>query len=412
MFHLCSTYMKPTYRFIQRNDKINKEGLAPIYLRITFDRKKSLFNTGIKVAPKQWNSDNRSVRKNHPSSVALNERLEELNLKAMQIGFDLDRDNRITSNRIVDLLKGRSPELFLQYTEIYRLRALNGGLVRRAKQVKVVVNKIKAYTDKKLYFRDIDQLFLDELKAFLISEYKNKSTTIRKDFAVIKLVFDDAIEKGIIVESPFDRYTMPKIQKSKKEALSFEQIQKLENLKLDIDSKLYHTRNYFLFSFYNAGIRFGDLCQLTWENIQDGRLKYQMSKTARNTSPKWKDIKLNDHSFAILKEYRKSGNEKDYIFPILDKSKNLSDPVIFDKEKASKNAIANQALKRLAKKADIDIKISFHMSRHSFARHAASKGMNLFAISNALAHSDLKTTQVYLKSFDENLLDKEMENLF
>lgn len=404
--------MKPTYHFILRNDKINAAGLAPIYLRITYDRMKSLFNTGIKVTPKQWNTESKSVKKNHPSSVSLNARLDELNLKAMQIGFNLDRENKITAKRIVDNLKGKSPELFIPYANQYSERVKIDGLIRRAKQVKVMISKIEAFTDKKLYFRDIDQTFLDSLKSFQIKEYNNISTTIRKDFAVIKLVFNDAIEKGVIEVSPFDRYTMPKIQKSKKEALSYEQIQTIEKLELDLNSSLYHTRNYFLFSFYNAGIRFGDLCQLTWENIQDGRLRYQMSKTAKNTTPKWKDIKLNDRSFAILKEYRTTGVETDYIFPILDTDKNLKNPVIFDKNKASKNAIANKALKRLAKKAAIDTKISFHMSRHSFARHANSMGMNVFAISNALAHSDLKTTQVYLKSFDENLLDKEMANLF
>ena len=412
MFHLCSTNMKPTYHYIIRADKTNKEGLAPIYMRITFDRRKSLYNTGIKVLPKHWNPEARTIRKSHPKAKVLNLQLEELILNAMQIGFDLEKNNKLSSKLIVDKLKGKAPELFIDYAEGYCERVKSDGLVRRAKQVKVALNKIRSFSSKKLYFRDIDQVFLDNLKKYQVDTYKNISTTVRKDFAKIKLVFDDAIEKGIIAESPFDRYKMPKVQKSKKEALSFEQLKSIEALELDSDSSLFHTRNYFLFSFYNAGIRFGDLCRLTWENIQDGRLKYQMSKTARNNDPKWKDIKLNDHSFDILKQYRTNGSDTDLIFPLLDADKELNDPVVFDKEKASKNAIVNIHLKKIAKKAGIDTKVSFHMARHSFARHAASQGMNIYAISNALAHSDLKTTQVYLKSFDENLLDKEMENLF
>lgn len=62
--------------------------------------------------------------------------------------------------------------------------------------------------------------------------------------------------------------------------------------------------------------------------------------------------------------------------------------------------------------AEFELSLSFHISRHSFARHAANMGMNIYAISNALAHSDLKTTQTYLNSFNENLLDKEMESIF
>lgn len=167
-----------------------------------------------------------------------------------------------------------------------------------------------------------------------------------------------------------------------------------------------------MFSFYNAGIRFGDLCRLKWSNIQDGRLKYIMSKSQKNNNPKWKNIKLSEQSFAILREYRSSGSDQDFIFPILDTSKNLDDPFIFDKDKSSKNVMINANLKKIAKKAGIELNLTFHISRHSFARHAANMGMNVYAISDALAHSDLKTTQTYLESFNESLLDKEMEAIF
>ena len=62
--------------------------------------------------------------------------------------------------------------------------------------------------------------------------------------------------------------------------------------------------------------------------------------------------------------------------------------------------------------AEIDANISFHVSRHSFANYANKKGMDLYSISKALAHSDLKTTQQYLDSFDEEKLDKSMNELF
>jgi site-specific recombinase XerD len=62
--------------------------------------------------------------------------------------------------------------------------------------------------------------------------------------------------------------------------------------------------------------------------------------------------------------------------------------------------------------AGIDTYMSFHIARHSFARFAATQGMNIYAVSNALGHTKLETTQIYLNSFDESLLDKEMEYLF
>jgi len=137
-----------------------------------------------------------------------------------------------------------------------------------------------------------------------------------------------------------------------------------------------------------------------------------MSKSAKNNNPKWKNIKLRDQSFEILKAYRTSGTDDDYIFPILDNSKDLDNPSTFDSEKGNKNAVINKLLKEIAQRAGIEQNLTFHIARHSFARYAASQEMSVYSISKALAHSDLKTTQVYLESFDVKLLDKEMDELF
>ncbi len=82
------------------------------------------------------------------------------------------------------------------------------------------------------------------------------------------------------------------------------------------------------------------------------------------------------------------------------------------KKISSKNVIANRYLKKIAQRAGIQASISFHVSRHSFAHYALKKGMDLYAISKALGHSDLKITETYLKSFDEELLDNSMNKLF
>ena len=69
-------------------------------------------------------------------------------------------------------------------------------------------------------------------------------------------------------------------------------------------------------------------------------------------------------------------------------------------------------MKKLAERAEVQINLSFHISRHSFADYARTQGMDLYSISKALAHSDLKTTEVYLKSFDTAAVDDAMGKLF
>lgn len=53
-------------------------------------------------------------------------------------------------------------------------------------------------------------------------------------------------------------------------------------LELEEGSLIWHCKNYFLFSYYCAGIRAADLIQLRWRNVtENGRLHYQMGKTTK-----------------------------------------------------------------------------------------------------------------------------------
>ena len=52
-----------------------------------------------------------------------------------------------------------------------------------------------------------------------------------------------------------------------------------------------------------------------------------------------------------------------------------------------------------------------YAARHSFASVLKKSGVNIALISEALGHSDLATTQIYLDSFDNEQVDEAMKNL-
>jgi site-specific recombinase XerD len=52
-----------------------------------------------------------------------------------------------------------------------------------------------------------------------------------------------------------------------------------------------------------------------------------------------------------------------------------------------------------------------YTARHSFASVLKKSGVNIALISEALGHSDLATTQIYLDSFDNEQVDEAMKNL-
>lgn len=407
--------MNATINFELRTNKENARGESPIYLRISYNRKNAWMSTGIKVPESNWNNDKQRVRRNHDRYKKLNHELEKIQLKAQDAKLELKDLGKLDAKRVINRVKGFQAENFFVYAEKYINHLYDVGSVRRAKNAKVIVNKVRSFEDGKgsLTLQEIDVDFLNGLEAHLKNEYDNAPNTIRKNFQRLRHLLETARKEKYIATNPFLDYDLPTYQKPKKTALSIEQIKKLEELDLKRGSSLWHARNYFMFSFYNAGIRFGDLCLLKRKNIRDGRLKYLMSKTRNNSEPKYKNIKLLPQAIAILEAYDfLQMSPEHYLFPIVDTDKNLEDPQVFDREKQSRNAIQNRRLKKLAKKAEITENLTTHIARHSFANFARKSGMNIYAISKALAHSDLKTTETYLDSFDEEMLDNEMDELF
>lgn len=407
--------MNATINFEIREQKADANGDCPIYLRVTYDRKPAWLSVGFKVKSTDWNRDKQKVRRSNHRYDVLNEELLKLHSNAQDAIIELKALDKLNSKRVIELLKGYDKKDFFTYAQNYIQDHIDKGSIRLAKNTKVIVNQIREFTNRKtLPISEIDRDFIERFSTYLRNKDKpNSSNTIRKKFIRLSHLLKRAKKDGFLSENPFEDYKLPSYQRPKKDAITIEQIRDIEKLDLIEGSTKWNTRNYFLFSFYNAGIRFGDLCRLKKENIIDSRLKYLMSKTSSNTEPKWKNIKLRKESWDILHLYDyEQKKESDYLFPILNTEKNLNDPLTFDREKQSKNAIANNDLKDIAKEAGIEQKLSTHIARHSFANYALKQGVSLYSISKALAHSDLETTQAYLNAFDEEKLDNEMDELF
>ena len=54
---------------------------------------------------------------------------------------------------------------------------------------------------------------------------------------------------------------------------------------------------------------------------------------------------------------------------------------------------------------NVEISITTHMSRHSWATQAKEAGAPIAVISEGLGHTSEKTTRIYLKEFDRSVVD-------
>jgi site-specific recombinase XerD len=395
--------MALTLHFTQLKRKQRKNGEIPIYLRFTENRKTRYLSTGIAVKEDDWNPNKEEVRKSHPLSVKYNAELIKVKIKAEGEKSELRQEGELDTANLKDRLRFDKTKSIGEFGKEYREGLKENERFWEHRHFGVLLNDLERMGILDIPVARVDHRLIEKLKDFLFNEIGNANNTVRKKLQRFKGMIKEAIQQGYLSNDPFQFVESVKRESSNKAKLGVEQIEAIKNLDLKPDSFDWHVRNYFLFSYYMAGIRFSDICTLKAENIIDGRLRYSMHKTGTE-----KNIQLHKVHLEILSHY--NTEKKGYIFPLL--KENYTEEFALKRKISSLNVLVNKALKRIAKKALIKENISFHVSRHSFAHNALKKGMDLYSISKALGHSGLKITEQYLKSFDEEMLDESMNSFF
>ncbi len=184
--------------------------------------------------------------------------------------------------------------------------------------------------------------------------------------------------------------------------LTREEVQKIENLE-ELTPAEKHIRNIWLFSFYLAGMRVGDVLTVRWNDIYDGRLHYRMNKNAKLLS-----LKLPEKILLILEDYQNDQQAPDdFIFPEMKKANLKSAKDMLAKTKTATKKF-NNYLAVLATKAQIEKKLTMHIARHSFGNIAGDK-IHPLMLQKLYRHSDLKTTINYQANFIHKEADEALD---
>lgn len=410
--------MPATFHFYLRENRPDKRGTCPVYLRITYNRKLKYLNTGIKLSPSDWNPDKEQVRRSHRTYNKLNQELDIIRENASSAYRELNREKRASADAIKKRLEYASKDNFFTLADEY-LKEIERESFWTHKQTKVAVEKLKSFHGSEhLPVNLIDGDFLSRFQSHL--KKVNKASTIIKNLGCIKNILDIAVRQHLIPVNPIetDEFKLVKNGHSgSKTKLALQQIQAIENLDLEPGSNLWHARNAFILSFYFCGMRFGDVAELQWSNIKNGRLEYDMNKTGNPVN-----LPIKSGAKKILDAYEGSDNNG-YVFPFLADltAEQQKDPGTIRKRISSWNALINgqdsdgktTGLKAIAKKVNIDEGLSMHVARHSFAQYAVNeKEIPPYKIMMLLGHKSVKTTMQYLKSLDLKTVDTVMDEIF
>jgi len=391
------------------NPTVKKDGTRTVLLRITKNRKHVTVSLEFSLKPNQWNSDTtlgNYVRNNHPLSAELNQKIQN-EINAYQ---KMEIQNQPYSAFEIKALRKKENQTeteFLGYCKEYLSRIEVSKSISTYRKRKSVVTKLKDFLGSKpLPFNQITVSLLMDFEKYLYS-IGNGKNTVGNHVRIIRTILYSAIKEGKFDQgkNPFFGYTIAR-EKVNKEKLTEDEIKSIEELTVPKNSLTWHVRNCFLFSYYNHGMRSGDVIRLKWSSIQSDRLIYQMGKTKMI-----KDIRISRKALAILKMYSRS-NKRGYVFPFLVEGQDDQNELMLFNRVSAKNALINKYLKKIAGQSKIKKNLSFHIARHSFASIARDKTHDLSAIQKALGHTSIKVTEIYLNTLSNDQLDEFSEKVY
>ncbi len=240
--------------------------------------------------------------------------------------------------------------------------------------------KIKKSADKKIFLKQIRSLDKNTIRkylAILVRSGKSKRTISRK-LSSLKAFFDYLIKFGTIKTNPADMIPFPKLEKTIPKFINIEDLFKLlDSIKTDT---LLDKRNLAMFeTFYSTGMRVSEMEGLNMENID---FKRQMIKVFGKGS-KERIVPVGKRALTAIRNYRRCLKEN--FIPVF-LNKNFS--------RLSSRSI-RRTLDILVRECGLNMPVSPHTLRHSFATHMLDSGADLRGIQEILGHASLSTTQIY-----------------
>lgn len=220
------------------------------------------------------------------------------------------------------------------------------------------------------------------------------TTTISRVLASIKSFFHYELNEGKIRRDPAELLKTPKIEKKVPVILTVDEVSRFLQ-QPDGDSSKEVRDKAMLELLYATGIRVSELI-----GLQVADINLQVGFITCHDGQKERMIPFGKAASQSLKTYLEhargsllKGNDSPWLFT-----------------NCSGKPMSRQGFWKIVKyygeKAGINVDITPHTLRHSFAAHLISGGADIQAVQTMLGHADLATTQVYMNYMQKEPLRK------
>jgi len=392
----------PSVTIVFRKDKLNKNNEGAIHFRIVKDRKSTNLASGYLVNINDWDFIKHRVKAKHPNSARLNSYLSNKFTELQDQVLEHETNTKSnTTKKLKEKVFGKKPVDFFPFAETTNNEFSKAGKIGTFDKNKAIIEKLKKYVNKSpITFQDIDFIFLTKYESYLRNNLHNKTNTCINSFKFISHLFRKAYNHSLIEHelNPFNKFKI-KEEKTERVYLSEDEVIILENYQPTSCTKIEIHKDMFVFACYAGGIRISDMLQLKWKLFDGENLNITMQKTKGQIS-----IKVPNVALAILDKYRpEKVIPNNYIFPLLSQELNINKPRELDTAISRASALVNKNLIEIGKKAGIEKHLSFHVSRHTWATRALTKGMSIDKVSKILGHASIRETQIYAKIINVEL---------
>ena len=246
------------------------------------------------------------------------------------------------------------------------------------------------------YFETNGVTNVSEVNSTLVRSYvlymedeKMSSATVSRSIASIRSFFIYLLERGLVTGNPTEGIKPPKVEKKVPETLTIEEVTVLLEQPSGNSPKEVRDKA-MLELLYATGLRVSELVSLKASDIN-----LSLSYIECHDRNKSRVIPIENAAKSALSRYLvevrpNMCHNSEYLFTNI-KGEEMSRQGFW------------KLIKAYAKKAGINKDITPHMIRHSFASHMVNNGADLISLQEMLGHSDISTTQIYLRGKSSKL---------
>ena len=380
-------------QFFIRDCRIKKDGRVTIEVKITINGKRSFFSTGKNITAENWDKVKQIAKGKSEESQninnflkALKNRLYEKEVELMERGYivtaELLKDSYF--NKVESLKEKTLLEVFIEHNED-QAKNVGNGVAKATHWISVYTFRlIKEYMLQKyerndIYLRELNQNFIQSFHTFLKIDKGMKQNSATKYLKQLKKIINIAVANSYMTFNPFATY---KIEREPVEIdfLDEEELRRIINFDTPIP-RLEKAKDMFLFGCF-TGLSYIDIKTLAPEHFEKDSAGRIWIKKRREKTGILARIPLLPIAKLILDKYK--GNER--LLPI-------QDP-----------ADINKYLKDIAILCNINKRICFHTSRHTFASTVTlANNISIEVVSKMLGHTNTRMTSHYAKLIDESI---------